>query len=68
MSETDTYPSHNYISQAFEPTFFVGICRILCVGSINDKNNIARKRTYAETVATYVTPLVAPQIAIATHV
>ena len=39
-----------------------------CVGRINDKNNIARKRTYAETVANYVTPFVAPQIAIATHV
>ena len=39
-----------------------------CVGSINDKNSIARKRTYAETVANYVTPRVAPQIAIATHV
>ena len=38
-----------------------------CVGSRNDKNSIARKRTYAETVANYVTPRVAPQIAIATH-
>ena len=38
------------------------------VGRISDKNNIARKRTYAETVANYVTPRVAPQIAIATHV
>ena len=38
-----------------------------CVGSRNDKNSIAQKRPYAETVATYVTPRVAPQIAIATH-
>ena len=38
------------------------------VGSRNDKNSMARKRTYAETVANYVTPRVAPQIAIATHV
>ena len=37
------------------------------VGSINDKDSIARKRTYAETVANYVTPRVAPHIAIATH-
>ena len=37
------------------------------VGRINGKNNISRKRTYAETVANYVTPRVAPQIAIATH-
>ena len=40
----------------------------LGVGSRNDKKSIARKRTYAETVANYVTPRVAPQIAIATHV
>ena len=39
-----------------------------CVGSINYKNSITRKSTYAETVANYVTPRVAPQIAIATHV
>ena len=39
-----------------------------CVGRISEKNNIAWKRTYAETVATYVTPRVAPQIAISTHV
>ena len=39
-----------------------------CVGSRNDKNSIARKRTYAETVANYDTPRVAPQLAIATHV
>ena len=39
-----------------------------CVGRISDKNNIARKRTYAETVANYFTPRVAPQIATATHV
>ena len=38
------------------------------VGNRNDKNSIARKRTYAETVANYVTPRVAPQIAMATHV
>ena len=38
-----------------------------CVGSRNDKNSISRKRTYAETVANYVTPRVAPQIAVATH-
>ena len=38
------------------------------VGSRNGKNSIARKRTYAETVANYVTPRVAPQIAMATHV
>ena len=38
------------------------------VGSVSDKNNIARKMTYAETVANYVTPRVAPQIAIAPHV
>ena len=38
------------------------------LGSINDKNSKAQKRTYAETVANYVTPHVAPQIAIATHV
>ena len=40
---------------------------IIIVGSRNDKNSIARKRTYAETVANYVTPRVAPQIDIATH-
>ena len=39
-----------------------------CVGSRNDKNSIARKKTYAETVANYVTPRVAPQIAMAIHV
>ena len=39
-----------------------------CVGSRNDKNSIAQKRTYAETIANYVTPRVAAQIAIATHV
>ena len=39
-----------------------------CVGSRNDKNSIARKRTYSETVANYITPRVAPKIAIATHV
>ena len=39
-----------------------------CVGSVSEKNNIARKMTYAETVANYVTPRVAPQIAIAPHV
>ena len=39
-----------------------------CVGSRKDKNSIARKRTYAETVDNYVTPRVAPQIAMATHV
>ena len=39
-----------------------------CVGSRNDKNSIARRRTYAETVANYVTPRVAPQIAMSTHV
>ena len=38
------------------------------VGSRNDKNIIARKRTYAETVANYVTSRVAPQITMATHV
>ena len=38
-----------------------------CVGNRNDKNSIARKRTYAETVANCVTPRVAPQIAMATH-
>ena len=50
--------------------FVVDCCQFgpNCVGRINDKNNIARKRTYAETVANYVTPRVAPQIAIATHV
>ena len=32
------------------------------------KNSLARKRTYTETVANYVTPRVAPQIAMATHV
>ena len=40
----------------------------IIVGNINDKNSIARNRTYAETVANYVTPRVSPQIAIATHV
>ena len=39
-----------------------------CVGSRNEKNSISRKSTYAETVANYVTPRVAPQIAISTHV
>ena len=39
-----------------------------CVGRVSDKNNIARKRKYAETVANYVAPRVAPQIAIAPHV
>ena len=38
------------------------------VGRVSDKNNITRKRTYAETVANYITPHVAPQIAISTHV
>ena len=38
------------------------------VGRKNDKNSIAWKRTYVETVANYVTPRVSPQIAIATHV
>ena len=38
-----------------------------CVGRVSEKNNIARKRTYAETLANYVTPRVAPQIAIAPH-
>ena len=38
------------------------------VGRVSDENNIARKRTYSETVANYVTPRVAPQIAIAPHV
>ena len=41
---------------------------LVSVGSRNDKNSISRKRTYAETVANYVTPRVAPQIAVATHV
>ena len=41
---------------------------LLSVGSINDKDSIAQKRTYAETIANYVTPRVAPQIDIATHV
>ena len=40
----------------------------LLVGRISDKNNIAWKSTYAETVANYVTPRVAPQIDIDTHV
>ena len=39
-----------------------------CVGSRNYKNSIARKSTYAETVANYVIPRVAPQIAMAIHV
>ena len=39
-----------------------------CVGSRNDKNSISRKSTYAETVANYLTPRVAPQIAMAAHV
>ena len=39
-----------------------------CVGSRNDKNILARKRTYAQTVANYAIPRVAPQIAMATHV
>ena len=38
------------------------------VRRINYKKNIARKGTYAKTVANYVTPRVATQIAIATHV
>ena len=38
------------------------------VGRISDKNNIAQKSTYAETVANSVAPCVAPQIAIAPHV
>ena len=41
---------------------------LVSVGSRNDKNSISRKRTYADTVANYVTPRVAPQIAVATHV
>ena len=56
----DNLPMPNFLKgMQFEP---------LCVGSINDKNSIAWKRTYGETVANYVTPRVAPQIAIATHV
>ena len=39
-----------------------------CVGRVSDKNNIAQKRTYAETVPNYVAPRVAPQIATAPHV
>ena len=39
-----------------------------CVGRVSDKNNIARKWTCAETVANYVAPRVAPQIATAPHV
>ena len=39
-----------------------------CVECVSDKNNIARKKTYAETVANYVAPCVAPHIAIAPHV
>ena len=31
-----------------------------CVGRRNDKNTISQKRTYAEMVANYVTPRVAP--------
>ena len=38
------------------------------VGRVSDKNNIAWKKTYAETVANYVAPRVAPHIAIAPHV
>ena len=53
----------NKLQLKFESEFY-----FVTVGRINDKNNIARKRTYAETVANYVTPRVAPQIAIATHV
>ena len=57
---------HQPISEAkIIPDF---LPRQLLVGRINDKNSIARKRTYAETLANYVTPRVAPQIAIATHV
>ena len=39
-----------------------------CVGRVSDKNNIAWKRTSAETVANYVAPRVAPQIAMVPHV
>ena len=39
-----------------------------CVVRVRNKNNIARKRTYAETVANYVAPRVAPHIAIFPHV
>ena len=39
----------------------------LIVGRVSDKNNMAQKNTYAETVANYVAPRVAPHIAIAPH-
>ena len=39
-----------------------------CVGRVSDKNNIARKKTFAEMVANYVAPRVAPRVAIAPHV
>ena len=39
-----------------------------CVGRVSDKKYISQKRTYAETLANYVAPRVAPQIAIAPHV
>ena len=54
----------NYEFAAYSSWF----AKDMAVGSRNDKNSIARKRTYAETVANYITPCVAPQIAIATHV
>ena len=38
------------------------------VGRVSDKNKIAQKITYAETVSNYVAPCVAPQIAIYPHV
>ena len=39
-----------------------------CVGRVSNKNNTARKTTFAETVANYVAPRVAPRVAIAPHV
>ena len=37
-----------------------------CVECVSDKNNTARKKTFAETVANYVASRVAPRVAIAT--
>ena len=39
----------------------------ITVGRVSAKNNIAQKKTFAETVANYVAPRVAPRISIYPH-
>ena len=64
-----TFQNYSYMEpHPFFKWSVFGLFLGVIVGSRNDKNSIARKRTYAETVANYVTPRVAPQIAVATHV